>query len=109
MKYFFTLTYFLITTFLTAQIPLWTEVDATQIAFARDSKQQILPTEFRTVSLETASLTKLLAKAEQEFSNKKGIIIPIPMPDGHLEEFEIWESPIMEKGLAERYPNIKFF
>jgi len=109
MKYFFTLTYFLLATFLTGQTTLWTDVDVTKIAFSRDSKQHLLPTNFRAVSLETANLNKLLAKAEKEFSNKKGILVPIPMPDGTLESFEIWESPIMEKGLADRYPTIRTY
>lgn len=110
MKYFFTTTFILFLTIsLAARTPLWTDVDATQITFPRDSKQPQLPTEFRAVSLETVNFAKLLAKAELEFSNKKGIIIPIPMPDGRLENFEIWQSPIMEEGLARRYPNIQTF
>ena len=109
MKYCFTLTFLLSTFLLSAQSTLWSTVDATQIALPRNSEKALLPTEFTTVSLKLDALTKTLARSPKEFSNQKGLIIPLPMPDGHLEDFEIWESTIMESGLAARYPNMKTY
>jgi len=109
MKYCFTLTFLLSTFLLSAQSTLWSTVDATQIALPRNSEKALLPTEFTAVSLQLDALTKTLARSPKEFSNQKGLIIPLPMPDGHLEDFEIWESTIMESGLASRYPSMKTY
>jgi len=109
MKYCFTLTLLLSTLFLTAQNSYWSDIDETQIALPRTSEQTLLPTQFRAVSLALDDLTQVLSRSPKEFTNQKGLIIPLPMPDGTLEDFEIWESSIMEAGLANRYPNLKTF
>src|SRR6185503_20298109 len=36
-------------------------------------------------------------------------IISLPMPDGSMQRFKILDSPIMEEGLAARYPQIRTF
>lgn len=109
MKYCFTLTFLLSTFFLSAQTSFWSDVDAAQIALPRNSEKALLPTQFRAVSLEINDLTKILNRSPEEFTNQKGLIIPLPMPDGSLEDFEIWESTIMESGLASRYPSMKTY
>ncbi len=109
MKYCFTLLVLFNTLFLSAQTTFWSAIDVSQVALSRNSQQVLLPTQFRAVSLEITALTKTLAHAPKEFTNQKGLIIPLPMPDGGLEDFEIWESTIMESGLASRYPSMKTY
>lgn len=36
-------------------------------------------------------------------------IINIPLPNGNFEEYMVYESPVMEQGLAVKYPEIKTF
>lgn len=109
MKYLYSLLCLFFSIGLTAQNNLWTTVDNSNIALSRDSEMKLLPTEYQAVQLEFPRLQKILAKTPHEFNQQKGIIIPIPMPDGSLEDFEVWESSIMEEGLATRYPSIKTF
>lgn len=109
MKYFFTITFLLSFLFLSAQTTFWSDIDPEQIALPRNSKKALMPTQFRAVSLELAKVTKTLARTPKEFTNQNGIIIPLPMPDGSMEDFEIWESTIMESGLANRYPSMKTY
>ena len=109
MKYLSAFLCLLISLCLTAQNSLWTDIDETQIALLRNSEQKSLPSQYRAVSLQFEGLSKILSQSPLEFKGKKGMMIPLPMPDGSFEEFEIWESPIMEKGLAARYPSIKTY
>lgn len=109
MKYFFIISLFIFSLSLTAQKSLWTSVDDTQIILPRNSEKKDLPSQYITLELEFEQFQRLLYRANKEFTNQRGIIIDLPLPDGSLAEFEIWESSIMEKGLAERYPTIKTY
>ncbi|MEM1122463.1 MAG: reprolysin-like metallopeptidase, partial [Bacteroidota bacterium] len=92
-----------------AQSPIWKNLAIEELALARNGQSTILPKKYSAVQLSANNLTKLLAKAQPEFSSKKGLIIPIPMPDGSTENYEIWQSSIMEAGLANRYPAIQTY
>ena len=41
--------------------------------------------------------------------SKKATTIILPNPDNELVEFNIWDAPIMEAGLATKYPHIRTF
>ncbi len=55
---------------------------------------------------ETAIKAFLFSLAEDPTHGK---IIDLPMPDGTSRNFVAWSSPMMEPGLAFRYPEIKTF
>jgi len=77
--------------------------------------------EMRTVKPEKFSLKKLavntlldkLTTAPAEFTQAARVgdnnIISIPMPDGSFQRFRFAESPIMEPGLAVKFPEIKTY
>jgi len=109
MKYFFTLTCLLTTLCLTAQTNFWSTINEKEIALPRNSEKTWLPSEYQAVSLELPAFQRAVSKTAQEFTQQKGTIIALPMPDGRLENFEIWESPIMESGLASRHPSMKTY
>jgi hypothetical protein len=71
------------------------------------------PTKFRALTLDTIHLQSLLRRAPREFTpaanNPDAPIISLPMPDGSMLRFKILDSPIMEEGLAARYPQIRTF
>ena len=56
-----------------------------------------------------AALRDLLGQAPHRSSGDLSHQIQLPMPDGNLAWFQIIESPIMEDGLAQHYPDIKTF
>lgn len=55
------------------------------------------------------SLRNLLGQVPHRSSGDFSHQIQLPMPDGDLAWFQIIESPIMEDGLAQRYPDIKTY
>ncbi|MEM6318843.1 MAG: reprolysin-like metallopeptidase [Bacteroidota bacterium] len=109
MKYYFTIFYLFIYLFANSQSTLWTKINTSDIAFSRTQNAEALPTNFQAMELNEAALTQLLAKAPTEFTEQKGLSVTLPLPNGQLEEFEVWTSPIMEAGLVAKYPTIRTF
>jgi hypothetical protein len=67
------------------------------------------PNKFRSLRLDTIHLESLLQRAPREFTAGDAPIISLPMPDGSMLRFKIYDSPIMEAGLAARFPQIRTF
>jgi hypothetical protein len=62
----------------------------------------------RTFSADDTALRQLLNSAPRQHSGQS-IEINLPMPDGQLARFELFESSIMEDGLADKFPELKSF
>lgn len=78
----------------------------------RNKARQVVPLKYVTYELDFAALQNYLANAPKEFTpaaRSGGLSLAIPFPDGTLKNFTMVESPIMEEGLAERYPDIKTY
>src|SRR6266850_2440824 len=77
----------------------------------QSAKRLIVPLVYRTVRLDRAALMEALAGAPMEFTREatQNPIIYLPMPDGTMARFRFEESPIMERGLAEKYPGFKTY
>ena len=69
------------------------------------------PTRAKVFQLAPSALQEQLASLQPEFSpaTQGSGIISLPMPDGSLVRFRIWESPIMAPELAARFPEIKTY
>src|SRR6185369_4322539 len=67
------------------------------------------PNKYRSLSLDTIHLQSLLRRAPREFTAGDAPIISLPMPDGSMLRFKIYDSPVMEEGLASRFPQIRTF
>ena len=44
-----------------------------------------------------------------EAARNQPLVISLPMPDGRMENFEVAKSPMMEQGLADKFPEIKTY
>jgi Metallo-peptidase family M12B Reprolysin-like/Cadherin-like/Secretion system C-terminal sorting domain len=65
-----------------------------------NSNDLSLPNKYYGARLDLAQLKTTLQSAAT---------ISLPMPDGSMEEFLVHNSPVMEAGLAARYPDIQSF
>src|SRR5450432_3250128 len=97
---------------------VWTDVDEQATTAARSPAQQvsslrnITPQVYRTLALNRRALEQLLATTVPEFSmpmETGGVELQLPMPSGEFARFLIQESPIMELGLAARFPELKTY
>jgi subtilisin-like proprotein convertase family protein len=87
--------------------------DATENTFAKkDVRRQIVPDKYRTLSLDVAALEKILAKAPMRFSETaktSAPVLPIPFPEGKIQNFKLVEAPVMHPELAAKYPYIRSY
>lgn len=88
----------------------WTDIPETELN-VNQADRQIIPQKYRTVDVDLTKMSSVLDQAPMEFTPAAGnpVIMKLPMPDGSFQRFEIVESPIMEPGLAAKFPEIKTY
>ncbi|MEP6948048.1 MAG: reprolysin-like metallopeptidase [Ginsengibacter sp.] len=86
--------------------------DAPESAFKNGAqKRVIIPSVYRTVSLDKTALLQFLQKVPVESNDKKQdkVVLEIPMPKGDTAKFNIWGSSAMAPELATKFPDIKSY
>ncbi len=88
---------------------LWSDVDESKLYVG--AKRDIVPQQYRTLALDAALLDQVLANAplEGNVQSKAAVVLELPLPEGGTGRFQIVESPIMEPGLAAKFPEIKTY
>ncbi|HVJ63183.1 MAG TPA: zinc-dependent metalloprotease family protein, partial [Tahibacter sp.] len=89
---------------------LWQDV--AEASVSRTAQRTIVPSKYRVLSLDNASLARVLASAPKESQQdvrSSDVTLSLPLPDGKYGQFRIVESPIMEDGLAAKYPQIRTY
>lgn len=89
----------------------WTDTPPIDPNAIAAGEWNVRPYEFRSLQLDFDGMRDYLLQAPVEFSAQANQPLPLalPMPDGSMEVFEVVESPIMEAGLAARFPMIKTY
>ena len=89
----------------------WTDIPANTINPIAAGEWNVQPEAFRSLQLDFDGLANYLRQAPLEFSSgaSQALQLSLPMPNGSMELFNVVESPIMEPGLAQRFPMIKTY
>lgn len=77
-----------------------------------DQKRVIVPQKFRTIELDVVGMKNFLStlpKASTSLEVNQTPVVEIPMPNGSVAQFHIWERPVMESGLETKFPTIKTY
>lgn len=73
----------------------------------------LTPNRFAAFDFDRASLEQKLAAVPVQrhgvIPAQGGAIVELPMPDGITTAFRVWEAPIMEQRLADKFPGIKTY
>jgi len=96
--------------FTNAQTGFFTDIVARPIISGE--KRTVEPDKSRSLSLDTLGLLNFFKsfQSEKKVNNyKTGPVIEIPMPDGTISRFYIWESSLMEPALAAKFPGLKTY
>ncbi len=109
----FTLLALFATTLLTAQsVPqFWTSVDEDRMELAPQSKVGQLPDAFQSFELDITTMKAQLSKAphRDDSDRLKPVLVDIPLANGKMMTFEVYEAPTMMPELQARYPHIRSY
>lgn len=108
IKNFFTFCLLLTLVNLQAQ-NFWTKKDDSKVTLRNDDQRTVIPEKYHVFSLDLAGLKDYLKDVPMEGNAKVGLMMEIPMSNGRLETFEVFEAPSMQAGLAAKYPSIKSY
>ena len=108
-KFYFILLGLFFTSNLSAQKDLWLKISDKDYYLDNLQENSSQPDQYQAIELDLDQLRTLTKDAPKEFSAREGLRLSIPLDDGRMEVFEVWASPIMDKELSDRYPNIKTF
>ncbi len=101
---------FSITTF--AQKNFFSDISETAIK-ATPGKHDLNPEKYRSISMDVNGMRDFLwaLPLEKNVMNSRNNtpVLALPMPDGTIGRFHVWESSIQEKGLEDKFPEIKTF
>jgi Metallo-peptidase family M12/Glucodextranase, domain B/Divergent InlB B-repeat domain len=90
---------------------LWSIVAERQILAPGAGNRVLYPSAYRTVTLDVPAFKILAARAPLDLTRSadNAPVMTLPMPDGALARFRIWESPILEPALAARLPEVRTY
>ena len=90
------------------QQSIWKDASASKVQ-NKSFDRVIVPDSFRLLTADVTALMQTLSEAPMEgfeASQTAEVLLPLPLPDGTYGHFIIEESPVMEPGLALKYPEI---
>ncbi len=84
---------------------LWHFID--KVAVPPPAERAIIPSTYTIVSLNQSALYTFLEALPEEPA--QALLVELPTPAKGMQLFKIWQTPVMEAGLQQRFPDIRTF
>lgn len=91
------------------QSSLWTKASPERLRMYEKVERASHPQNFQLFSLDLPALKAKLETAPMRSNTTSNLILSFPAPNGKIENYRIFESPVMEAELAAKYPGIKSY
>jgi hypothetical protein len=88
----------------------WNDISISDVQTS--GERAIIPEKYRALTLNLNDIKNVLYTSPQESKihpQNSSTILYLPLPYGGFGRFRIVDSPVMEKGLADKYPEIKTY
>lgn len=93
-----------------AQNAIWNKVSEERILLSEKMDRASMPEKYDLYFLNLPELKNQLQNAPLDSSaTRSNLIIPFPNSNGEINNYRIYEAPVMDQGLASRYPGIKSY
>lgn len=83
----------------------WKRSDADKVVTA--GTRYLFPARSLVYTLNTTLFANELSKLSED--PKNGLVIALPTPGGSFQNFKVWQTPIMDRSLAAKYPTIRTY
>lgn len=90
----------------------WSDVNENALVLPQGAERNVIPQKYHLSHLALSDLKSYLLNAPMQRTNaahNNPLIIELPMPDGTLESFGVFEAPTMSPALAAKFPQIKSY
>lgn len=88
----------------------WKKVSENDLRLYSKMERASQPSEYHLFQIDFQSLKSKLAQAPLDTSGlTSNVIISFPNADGSLSNYAIYEAPVMEKGLRDKFPDINSY
>ena len=94
-----------------SQANLWTKASAEKLAGLDKAVRESMPSRYQLFTLNLPALKNVLSTApsRETFTGESQVIVTFPNSEGALENFRVYEAPVMAAELSARYPDIKSY
>ena len=92
------------------QTPIWYPTSASKLEATQKMDRDVFPSKYKLFRLNFNEFRQTLSGAPMENSSlTSNLIIKFPDYEGNLKNYKVFEAPIMEKGLLDKFPTIKSY
>jgi subtilisin-like proprotein convertase family protein len=92
-----------------AQGSLWNKTSEDRVKLLTKMERASMPREYKLYFLDFNALKTQLQQAPSENAGYSNVIVAFPDQNGELKSYRIYDAPVVEAGLAAKYPDLKSY